>query len=221
MQLIKNTFLLILISGVLGACNSTSDEEAIHQVFEEYQAALIVQDGETAIKYINQPTIGYYDEMLELAKSGSKEEIQEMSIVDQVAVLSARVKFTPEQLEAFTPENFVIYSINEGMIGSQSAARFKFDRVAQIEGNKAAAIIGQEGAGEQKGPLSEFQFTKEDGQWKLDLIALLNNSKLIVEQLAARQQIEKQDMVERIVLVNNKIDSLPAGIWKEDELLIE
>ena len=54
-------FIVLLIS-CFWAFSLFADE--VHESFEQYRTAILSGDGETAVQYLNQSSIDYYDDML-------------------------------------------------------------------------------------------------------------------------------------------------------------
>jgi hypothetical protein len=203
---------------LLAACTDEKAEveELIKATFTGYQEAILANRGIEAVTYIDQATIDYYAHLFELVKSGSREEVEALDLVDQVSVLMARLRMKPEEIKRMTVNQFIAYSIDSGMIGKGGAARFTFSKMTEYEGDKAKAMIVSQGRQGQNAS-TEFLFSKENGEWKLNLTNLLEMSKKSFAQVAQNQGQTKEQFVRAILSAAAGTDTIPARIWEVGE----
>jgi hypothetical protein len=169
----KIVAILILIALVVCGCSSeadqqTVDEASIRSVYESYKTSLLNQDGSQAVKYVTASTIEYYDEMKEIALIVSEDAVRNLSTMNKYMVLILRHMVEPNVLSEMTAEELFIYGVNEGLIGEEDVANSDIGEVS-INGDIATAVYINNGQ-----PTSlEYEFAKDDGQWKLDLTSIM------------------------------------------------
>ena len=89
-------FLFVLISCFL-VFSLFADE--VHESFEYYRTAILSEDGETAVQYLNQASINYYDDMLKDALYLKESEFEERTILDKLMILRLRMNFSAKELK--------------------------------------------------------------------------------------------------------------------------
>lgn len=73
--------------------------DEVHEAFEAYCTAVLADDGEKAVEYLNQGTIKYYDDILKDALYLNESEFEQKTIMDRMMILRLRMNFTEEELK--------------------------------------------------------------------------------------------------------------------------
>lgn len=172
-------FYILFVSAVLlFACESEVDEKAIAQqnaeiklvkeTFSKYKTAVLSQKGYDAVTCLNQKTIDYYDDILNEIQFATKEEINNMSGADQMQVIAIRHLFSKEDIFSLTGLTLYASTITDGLMKGDNLKTMGIGQVA-IKGKRAKAQMVKDGV---KTPIF-FDFSKEEGQWKIDVTTTL------------------------------------------------
>jgi hypothetical protein len=192
---IKSLALVALIftsQSVLSASGPQSEEELIRQAFVTYKGAILQQQGQAAVRVVNKATVQYYARMKALALEGEEKEVRELTPMNKLMVLSLRHRVSADELRSMTPEEVFSYAVDRGWIGKNSVLDSDIGQL-QIFGNDANAEYVKN---EKPTPL-RYRFTKEDGEWKIDLTALMP-----VADQAMRMLIKKEGLDEDAFIVS-------------------
>jgi hypothetical protein len=147
--------------------NTEIKNSAIQKAFDNYKSAVLNNNGEEAVRYINNKTLEYYGYILDKVKTANKSEVNKLSIFYKITILSIRHRIPKEEILSFDNRKLFIYLINHEMVGKSSFAENSIAQII-ITGNFALAKIL---AGDKLSPYS-LQFQNENGQWKIDLTSL-------------------------------------------------
>ncbi len=150
---------------------TSNDSLEVKQCFNNYKQAILVSDGEEAIKWVDEHTLQYYEEILSFSLSADSSAIQERTLMDKLTILSIRHRVPKEEVLKMSGDDFFKYAINEGMVGKNSVMNIEIGEVS-IEGEFATGNIVASG---QKSPLN-FHFYKEEDAWKIDLTSIFQVS---------------------------------------------
>ena len=171
----KNTFGSLALVAVLFTSNlsllaqtSEPEEGLIRRAFLTYKEAILQQQGQSAVSLVNRATVQYYARMRTLALEGQEKEVRQLTPMNKIMVLSLRHRVPIGDLRAMTSEALFTYAVDQGWIGKNSVLDSDIGRL-QVVGNDASAEYVKSGT---PTPLT-YRFTKEDGNWKVDLTALM------------------------------------------------
>ena len=158
---------------VLSACESKSDriaKDAVAQCFETYKAALLSKDGEIAAAQVTQGTIDAYQNYVDLAVSGTREEVQKLPFINRLQVIMMRHCIPLDTLKSLDGSSAIVYAIDQEWIGKEEVKNTKLSDVT-ISGDRATAPVYVSGL---KAGL--YKFGRDDDGWKLDLVALMEDA---------------------------------------------
>ena len=146
-----------------------SHDANIRKSFEEYKKIALLKDGQRAVLYADTSTLAYYSDILHLAKSGNKTDIQRKRFVDQLTILMLRHSFDASRILALqNGADVFALSIDNGLISEGATASLKLGKIV-INGNEAfAEILSEQGIE----PV-QLRFAYEGGRWKIDFSSLL------------------------------------------------
>lgn len=200
--------ILVLLSFM--ACNNDSGEDetkkAIRATFENYKAAIVKDNGTTAVNFVDTRTLDYYTELLDVVLYADSIKVDQLTILDKFQVLAIRYIATDDQLLSLNGKGFLAFTIDEGMT-SKNVIGVKVDHVI-VDGNFARGEISAEG---KKAELY-FSFYKEAAGWKLDLTSIFDVSTLIFNKMIADSQLSENEFILMILRNLTKKRSIDE-IW--------
>lgn len=199
---------LIALVLIISSCSSDKqDVEDIQKTFTGYKTAILQKNGTDAIKYVDKTTIDYYAKMLDFAININSKELQELSLLDKLMVLSLRHRATFNDLNSFNGETLLIWAINSGMIGEESVKNTTLGKI-EIEGYKAKGQFINNG---QITPFY-YKFVKPGESWKIDLTSIFAISERGLNQLARQQNMTHQEFIFYILEIGTGKEVNP-NIW--------
>ena len=134
----QNTLPIDVNSSTKNSTDEKNDSQLIKESFDQYKSALMSQDGKRAAEYVNDKTIAYYMDLLNLVKRGKKSEVQNKRIVDKFSILAIRHRFASEVIKLQDGKSLLAFAVNEGLIGEQSVSSLSFN--ASITASAAPRI---------------------------------------------------------------------------------
>jgi hypothetical protein len=168
--MMKNISISLLITLVLASCSAQKTEEKlVRKSFDAYKAALLIENGDEAVKYVDSKTLEYYSEILEKTINADSQAVNSLGIMDKLMVLTIRHHASKGDILSFDSKSLLVYAFNEGMVGKESVANNTIGKV-DVEGTFAKGQLLVNGV---KAPFS-FSFNKEAGTWKIDLTSIFS-----------------------------------------------
>ncbi len=177
-QIIKSIGIVLLLLTVQTIACQNNDKKLISNVFNNYKTAILNDKGEEAVKYVDQRTIKYYNDMLDLVKNADSAKVEKLSMLDKLMVLAIRHRTSKEEILKFEGRSLLIYAINSGMVGKNSVSN---QNVGDITINDSFAK-GQFISSGQKTPFF-FHFYKANSEWKIDLTSLFPISNMALKKM--------------------------------------
>jgi hypothetical protein len=190
------------------AQGSQSEAELIRQAFLTYKAAILQQQGQSAVPLVNRATLQYYARMKALALEGQEKEVRQLTPVNKVIVLLLRRRVPVGDLREMTPEELFIHAVNQGWIGKNSVLDSDIGQL-QVFGNDASAEYVKSG---KSTPL-KYRFTKEDGKWKIDLTALMPMGDQAMSMLIKKEGLDEDTFILSLIESVSGKKALPT-IWQ-------
>jgi len=170
------TISLILLPWLCSA--QTPDQDAVKQSFIRYKSAILNDNGEEAVRYVDSKTINYYSKLLDLVKSADSVSVEGLSLLDKLMVLIVRHRTPKEKIMKFDGRSMFIYAINSGMVGKNSVSSNTIGEVT-VDKKFAKGQVLVNG----KKALIFMQFNKEENIWKMDLTALFPMSNMAFKKV--------------------------------------
>lgn len=199
-------FLCVILISV--GCNTPkSDEEQVQECFSNYKTALQDQNGKSALDYVDKSTINYYEEMLQYAIEADSLDINKMSLMDKITILSIRHKISPQEIMRMDGKALFIYAINNGMIGSNSIDKITLSTI-KIKESTADGYLMANG---QELPMA-FEFKKEDTEWKINLTSIFDISETGLKQAAYIRNLKENEFIVTTISEINK-KKVSDNIW--------
>ncbi len=155
-----------------------SNHDQIVNSFNSYKEAILNNNGEEAIKYVDSRTIKYYSDILETTKKADSAAVAGLGVLDKLMVLSIRHRTNQADILSFDGKALLLYAIKEGMVGKNSVVSNTIGETT-INENFAKAEFIYDG---QKTPFF-FHFYKENEVWKMDLTQLFTMSRAAFKKM--------------------------------------
>lgn len=162
--------------------------KAIALSFEQYKAAILSQNGEQAVRYLDQRTINHYYKLRLLVLTFDKDMLQKQPVLDQISVLLTRAKFSKVELDqAVNGKAMLMLAIDKGMIGENSVKSISVGATG-VEEDKKTGYVQVKYANGSISPLKIIA-RLEENQWKIDLTSMFPGA-----ESAIRKKIEKSGL---------------------------
>ena len=170
--------LILLVAGQL-AYGQKNEEKRVKESFDNYKTAILSDKGYEAVKYVDNRTINYYNDILELVKTADSSKIETLSILDKLMVFSIRHRTSKEDILSFDGKSLLVFAIKGGMVGKNSVANNTIGGVTiDKDFAKGQLLVNGEKTS------FYFHFYKEYGQWKIDLTSLFPVSIMAFKTMA-------------------------------------
>jgi hypothetical protein len=188
----KQIWVLVALGLALGAgCGgSAADQKAVRDCFAAYREAILSQRGNDAVERVNQATVDYYERVRGLALSAPEQEVRKLPLYDRMMVLLLRHRLPLDLLSGMNGREVFVYGVNRGWIGKEDVMESDVGTV-RVSGDRATAQFVKAG---KPTPLS-YSFTKESGQWKMDLTAMAPAVNLALKQLIEREGVSEDEFL--------------------------
>ena len=170
------------------------EELLVKKCFENYKQAILADQGENAIKFVDKKTINYYTKMLDKIKKADSLEVNSLGIIDKIMVLSIRHQASKKEIQSMNGGGLLVYAIQKGMIGKSSVQR---NRIGEVKLNGGIAK-GQIVSGEQITPVY-FDFNKEKGVWKIDLTSVFSLGTIGFKQVVKKSGLKENEYLIQVL----------------------
>jgi len=184
------------------------DKKEIKAVFENYKAALIKEDGDEAVKYLDSHTIKYYQNIADKARGADSVEVDALPVMDKIMVLSVRHRASKEEVLAFNGITMVSFAIKNGMVGKSTVSDNSLGEIT-INGNVATAQLIKN---KEKSSIL-FKFYKENNEWKFDLSSFFPLAGIGFKKLVKDSGKPENEYLLMLLEFASKKKPSPA-IWK-------
>ena len=204
------TILIACLALIVSACSqeSAEAEHAIRTTYDKYAQAILERRGADAVKLLDQNTIDYYGQLLNLARSGAEKEVRARSVADKVTTLLLRHRVSSEKLAAMSPHSVFVFIVDSGSINRNAETNNELGHVV-VSGDHATGVFVAQGIASQH----KYRFSREDGEWKLDLTSLLTAANVAMRRVVEQSGKSEDDFVVQIVELTSGT-SVSEDIWK-------
>jgi len=204
-QLLVFFISLLVLPAVYG---QSSEQSLVKEAFENYKSAILNEKGEEAVRFVNSKTVAYYDDILNKVKNADSAEVNGLSVLDKLMVFSIRHRTSRADILSFDGKALLVYAIKSGVVGKSSVINLSVGEI-KTDGNYANGVVVTNG---KATPLS-FGFTKENGQWKIDLTSILPASAAAFEAMVKDSGQEENEFFFSILNILTGKTPGPE-IWK-------
>lgn len=187
--------LLLVVSsqGCAPKIQKVEDLADIKAMFLQFRAALQQQAGDEAVAYVSENTVGRYQQFQNWAVNTTSEELQQLSVVEQIEVQRLQRNFTAEQLKSMTPSEVLAGLIDHNHLGAPFVADATLAEPVFQKNKCYFQIFDQAGAVKEK-----LTFVKEDSGWKIDLAALEDIHKKVYSGMMRKRDLTPEELVQTI-----------------------
>lgn len=172
----------------------SADEAAVRLAFDRYKDAALAGDGAAAAAALADTTASFYDEARNAALTATKRELASLPPVQRLTALVMRGTLASDTLRSSSPEGLLVAAVDAGLIGEQGVKNVEIGEVT-VSGDTAtaSAVVGGSST-----PV-ELAFTQEGGEWKFDLLPLLEVARAGFEGAAQQQGVSVDQLVETLL----------------------
>lgn len=145
---------------------SINDQQAVRACYNAYKSAILNDQGQQAVQFVDQKTIQYYQDMLDQVIAADSATVSQLNVMDKILVLMLRQRLPKDTLLRFDGTRLLVHAIQEGMVGKNSVSTHSIGTVTVNQQFAKGQVLVQ------GNPTStNFHFYKENDQWKLNLTA--------------------------------------------------
>lgn len=163
------------------------EPEAVVKSFQDYKSAILNQNGEAAVALVTKRTVEEYQRYVEWALTADRKTLQSLAFINRFQVLLLRHRIPADSLRQLDGRSVFVYAVDRDWIGKNGVIRTTLGKVDVANTRATAEVL----IGGQSAP-NRFQFSKENGTWKFDLIQVIRDADQALKA-AARQNGMTED----------------------------
>lgn len=182
----------IVFIGFLLASYGVSADDVVSEIrnsFDSYRQALTNNSGVQASSVISQKTLNYYQTLRDSALKDSKEEVRQLPILMKMTVLMYRIRLKPSELQSMNGKKLFIHSVNNGWISQNSVNNVELGQIEVKDDSASANVVS---GGKQRN--LQFDFHRENGEWKIDLTSMMDVMDKGLQALAKSRQMTEDEV---------------------------
>ena len=204
----KKIITVILLIFLSIHCYSQSDKELVLESFQKYKNAILNDKGTLAANLLDSRTVNYYSTILDDVKTADSLEVDSMGIMDKMTVLIMRHSTPKNDLLKFDGKSLLIYAIDNGMVGKNSAVNAELGEVTTHDDFAKAEFL----VNGQKTPFF-FHFYREDNVWKIDLTHLFSLVSMSFKKMIQGSGENENDFILNLIEISTG-KKPTENIWK-------
>ena len=206
MRNLSKVLMLLLVVVPWQASAGPVDE--VKQSFMTYKAAILASDGPTAAQVVTQGSRDYFRKLADHALTLDRDGLHKIHLTDRLYALLLRHNLDRSRLESMSGREVVSYAVDEGWIGKEGAEQLELGNY-QVDGQSASGTIMRPDGGETT---FKMEFVREDGQWLLDLVALMDLTRTAFEYSVKQSGLSEDEFV--MLMLEYSTGRKPdPGIW--------
>jgi hypothetical protein len=181
------------------------EQRAVRAAFHSYRRAVTVRDGSEAAKHVSRATRAYYAGLRPIALHGTAEQLRAERLATRLRIVTLRHRVPLQRLLVLADEELLAYALARGWLEQRVVA----ESVGRIE------VRGDGAYGERKAPGRPdggVTFAKQDGAWRIDLVAGFDEEEAELRQLAREQGVGEDELVLALVQAATRTE-VPRSIW--------
>ncbi len=153
------------------------DAAEIRRAFESCQAAILHAEGDKALEHVSKSTLQMYQECRDHALRADAIAVKALPLGKRMLVLQIRHYIGATALKTMDGEAVFIHKIDQDWMGERGSTPRGLEGI-EVTGQQATARLTVNG--QWLGQV--FHFVKEDGKWKIDLLAIENAREAKIQQ---------------------------------------
>jgi hypothetical protein len=196
------------------AAGAAGEADAVRQSFQALKTALLQDRGEEAARLVSRSTLALSDKARDLALYGSQAELEAQPTALLTAALSLRQSIGAQKLSSMPGRTLVVYVVDTNLTRDGPVANIDLGGVRVDQESAIADLVS-----DQPFPVSQLQFAKEDGLWKLDLTDIAYGQTALDRFVAAMapnntavQQSMRNELVMAMIAAQN--GGVDGSIWQ-------
>lgn len=183
------------------------DGAAVEKSFDAYKNAILKDKGDEASKYVDSKTIAYYTLMLDHIRNSDSITVDKLSLLDKIVIFRIRQDLQKEDVATMDGRGLFVYAIKNGLVGKNSVKQNEIGKII-FDGDKAKAQLVSSG----KATPIYFDFTKEEGIWKIDLTSIFPIAEQTFRQMVKESEAPDNEYLFFIIEAATGVE--PTGkVW--------
>ena len=197
------------------AAGAAGEADAVRQSFQALKTALLQDRGDDAARLVSRSTLALSDKARDLALYGSQAELESQPTAILAAALSLRQSIGPQKLRSLPPHDLVAYVVDTNLTRDGPVAGIDLGGVRVDQASAIADVVS-----DRPFPVSQLQFAKEEGFWKLDLTDIAYGQTALdkfVAALAPNNSAVQQSMRNELILAMISASTetgIDGSIWQ-------
>lgn len=192
----NRSLILIVLLGLFfstaGVAQNKKAQKLVHKSFAKYTKAIITEDGEEAVKYLDKNTILYYKDLLDLTIHADSVTLRNLDFLQRLAILSLRHNAPSELIVEMDAKALIVYSVNNGLLSKNSAKVTSLGSV-YVKGDQAKAKMVVDG---QELPFHVIFNKETDGAWRMDITSIFAAANWSFSKLLEGAEMDEDEIVE-------------------------
>jgi hypothetical protein len=187
--------LMTVAFALVAPCVFAEEKDGVVAAFKGYKEAILGQKGEEAAGWVTKGTIDEYQRYIDWALEADRKTVEGLSMINRVQILTLRHRVPAEDLRKATGKSIFIHAVKEDWIGKDGVIRTELGDEVAVAGERATAevLIGGEPA-----PV-KFQFKKEEGKWRFDLVELMAATGPAFEAAAKQAGMDENELIMKVL----------------------
>ena len=209
----SNRFIYIILM-LFASCspntNSLEDEKAIIDCFEEYKTAGRNRDGKHALNYLSKNVVEFYNDLMSMAIYSDSSQLMELWSFYKIMIVGIRCEIPKEVLLEMSGEELIVYAFENNLNDMQTFEDDNFKvGSTEIDNNMAKAKMLYKGEEVEM----VVNFYKEDGNWKVDLLSIIEYAIPVVENKIHKMGYDNNEGTSLFLLLAG-CDSPMNPLWE-------
>jgi len=176
---------------------------AVREAVREYLAALDARDVERVRTRVVDATFDYYEDLRGLALTASRDQLEQLDLMNVVLVLQIRAAVSGPELEAIDGAALFERAVSEGLVGGD-AAGVPLDEVWLANDERRAEIRVEDQA--------VVWLVLEHDSWRVDIPTMTHNLGQTLGALARERIIRDGKVFTALSLLRQTVDVDPAVV---------
>jgi hypothetical protein len=184
---------VLALSLLLAGCDDGASEQ-VRDAFDAYKDAIAQRNGEAVLKVIDPQNVKHYDQFLQIARAGTKEQITRLPLIQRLYVLMMRNRLKPGTLRSIDGAGFVKLAVERGWYFSgDDMSDVKLGRIS-VKQPRASAVVF---IGRFKTD-ARFEFVNVEGTWLVNDECLDQLIEKDLEKAAAALRMSEDGLLFRM-----------------------
>jgi hypothetical protein len=184
---------ILALSLLLSGCNDGASEE-VRDAFDAYKDAIAQRNGDALLKVIDPQNVKHYEQFLQIARAGTKEQIARLPLVHRLYVLMMRNRLRTGTLRSIDGAGFVKIAVERGWyFGGDDMSDVRLGRITVNQPRASATVY----IGRFKTD-ARFEFVNVEGTWLVNDECLDRLVEKELEREAAAMNISEDGLLFRL-----------------------